>query len=578
MSSLLVRLAGASVLAPVLALAGTVPVGALTPGDAGDDAVAPVVAEPSATSMAVPDVAPQAQTRIAGTQEEVVASRERTATDTFQMVGITWKPGVDDASLTAEVRTRKNDVWSAWTQLDLSDPDPADPGALAGTDPMWVGDADGVAARVLSADGTSPDDVKVAVVESPRQPEDAAITAQASADVSLDSSALPVTTASFGSAMRAAAVSQPSIVLRSSWQPNQAYQSSCSSPTTASTQSGALLHHTAGSNNYTQAQSPAYVRAAHLYHTKTQKWCDIGYNFLVDKYGTIYEGRRGGITKMVRGAHSGTTGANKYMVGVSMMGNYDTAALTSPLKTSVANLIAWRLSLFGTPAKGTMAMDGRTINRISGHRDVKATACPGRYGYAWLTDTGSGGLRQMVAARMGGGGGGGTVTPPATSPRLSPTILTTYNKYAYKKQVGTAKSGTKAAKAGYVYADFTNGRVYAKGSAGYVIWGAIDRAHRAAKGTSGVMGVPTGSAAPTKVSGVWYANFAAGRIYSRGTSAYLSYGAIDKRHRALKGVSGRLGYPTSSIYRTASGNYKADYRSGSITYNARTNKYSVKYR
>ncbi|MFY0405915.1 N-acetylmuramoyl-L-alanine amidase [Solicola sp. PLA-1-18] len=571
MSSLLVRLAGASVLAPVLALAGTVPVGALTASDAGDAPDVSAAAEPTATALTVPDVAPQAQTRVAG-GEEVVASLERTATDTFQMVGITWKPGADDASLTAEVRTRKNGTWSAWQQLDLSEPDPSDAGALAGTDPMWVGDADGVAARVLSADGTSPEDVKVAVVDSPEQPEDAAITAQAS-DVSLDSSATQVSGASFGTALRSAAVAQPAIVLRSSWQPTTTYQSSCSSPTTATTQSGALLHHTAGANTYTQAQSPAYVRAAHLYHTKTQKWCDIGYNFLVDKYGTIYEGRRGGITKMVRGAHSGTTNANKYMVGISMMGNYDTAALTAPLKTSVANLIAWRLSIFGTPATGTMAMDGRTINRISGHRDVKATACPGRYGYAWLNDTSANGLRQMVTARMAGGG---AVTPPAAAPRLSPTIQTTYNRY--RAQLGSATSSTRNAKGGYTYANFSNGRVYAKGSAGYAIWGAIDKGHRAAKGTSGVMGVPTSSVKATKVGGVWFASFAQGRIYSRGATSYLSYGKVDKKHRALKGVSGRLGAPTRSIYRTGKGNYKATYTGGSISYNPKTNTYSVKYR
>ena len=66
----------------------------------------------------------------------------------------------------------------------------------------------------------------------------------------------------------------------------------------------AVVHHTAGSNSYTAAQSAAIVRAIELYHVKGNGWNDIGYNFLVDKYGQVFEGRIGGIERNVVGAHA----------------------------------------------------------------------------------------------------------------------------------------------------------------------------------------------------------------------------------------------------------------------------------
>ena len=66
----------------------------------------------------------------------------------------------------------------------------------------------------------------------------------------------------------------------------------------------AVVHHTAGANGYTAAQSAAIVRAIQIYHVKGNGWNDIGYNFLVDKYGQVFEGRYGGVERNVIGAHA----------------------------------------------------------------------------------------------------------------------------------------------------------------------------------------------------------------------------------------------------------------------------------
>src|SRR5205807_2980686 len=105
----------------------------------------------------------------------------------------------------------------------------------------------------------------------------------------------------------------------------------------------AIVHHTAGSNNYTRAQSAAIVRGIQVYHVRGNGWDDIGYNFLVDKYGQVFEGRYGGIDKAVVGAHA--LGFNYGSVGVAMIGNYNGAGLTAAARASLVKLLAWRLDV-----------------------------------------------------------------------------------------------------------------------------------------------------------------------------------------------------------------------------------------
>ena len=85
-----------------------------------------------------------------------------------------------------------------------------------------------------------------------------------------------------------------------------------------------FVHHTAGTNGYSEAEVPKILRAVYAYHVKGNGWSDIGYNFLVDRFGRLWEGRYGGITKAVIGAHTG--GFNVDTFAVSALGNYDKVA------------------------------------------------------------------------------------------------------------------------------------------------------------------------------------------------------------------------------------------------------------
>src|SRR3989442_5962360 len=105
----------------------------------------------------------------------------------------------------------------------------------------------------------------------------------------------------------------------------------------------AVGHHPAGTNSYTPAEAPAIVRGIQVYHVKANGWNDIGYNFLIDRFGTVYEGRGGGIDQNVVGAHS--QGFNTGTVGVSMIGNYSSVAPTRAQQDALVKLLAWRLDV-----------------------------------------------------------------------------------------------------------------------------------------------------------------------------------------------------------------------------------------
>ena len=176
----------------------------------------------------------------------------------------------------------------------------------------------------------------------------------------------------------------PAIVPRSGWNADEKIRRN--TPAYASAIRLAIVHHTAGANGYTAAQSPAIVRAIELYHVKGNGWNDIGYNFLVDRFGTVFEGRFGGLERNVIGAHA--EGFNTGSVGVAVLGEYSSLAVSQQARDSLAKLIAWRLDLAHVDPISTLSfISGGNprfpaglpvfLRTVSGHRDTGFTDCPG---------------------------------------------------------------------------------------------------------------------------------------------------------------------------------------------------------
>ncbi|MFC9177459.1 N-acetylmuramoyl-L-alanine amidase [Streptomyces sp. NPDC057107] len=177
---------------------------------------------------------------------------------------------------------------------------------------------------------------------------------------------------------------RPGIVTRKGWGADEKLREKNFAYT--KTVKAAFVHHSATGNNYTCKQAPSVLRSIYRYHVKSSGWRDFGYNFAVDKCGTIYEGRAGGVTKAVLGAH--TLGFNTNTMGIAVLGSYGSTNPPAAAVTAVSKLTAWKLGLFGKNPKGkvTLVSGGSNkykagvkvkMNVISGHRDGFATECPG---------------------------------------------------------------------------------------------------------------------------------------------------------------------------------------------------------
>ena len=125
----------------------------------------------------------------------------------------------------------------------------------------------------------------------------------------------------------------------------------------------AFIHHTVSANDYGPEDSAAMVLGICRYHRNSNGWNDIGYNFLVDRYGTIFEGRAGGIAEAVVGAQA--QGYNSQSTGIASLGTFSTAGQTEAGLRAIARLLGWKLAVHGVPPRGQVAVvsGGGSTNR-----------------------------------------------------------------------------------------------------------------------------------------------------------------------------------------------------------------------
>ena len=313
----------------------------------------------------------------------------------YGVVGATWVGSW--RGLTFTVRTRVGPAWSQWQRLHgggcpcaqcaalrTANGHGPDPGtaearsARSGTDALAVGDVDAVQLRVTSVSGQLPTDLTLAVVNPGTAVADGtdqapAVDAATSPEAAPSAPSLEAATRSGLSAPR------PEIFTRAQWGADERMRSG--SPSYGTVRAG-FVHHTVNSNDYSRGDVPAIIRGIYAYHTQSLGWSDIGYNFLVDRFGRTWEGRYGGMDRPVIGAH--TYGYNHTAFAMSAIGNFDVVRPPTRVLRAYSRLFAWKLALHGIRAKSTQTMEGDTFAAISGHRDAGQTACPGRYLFAKL--------------------------------------------------------------------------------------------------------------------------------------------------------------------------------------------------
>lgn len=327
------------------------------------------------------------------------------------MVAFSW-PGKHDGEL--QMRTSDGKSFSDWVDVDgmtSHGPDAKDPNKgkdLTSTDPVWVGHdtseievrvskgtLDGLQLTKFNWDGTLPTSGSVGLGADPAGAEPA----------------------------------QPAIHPRSQWDGGHGYRTDIpgcgSGPDVSPELKMAIIHHTVNANTYSQADVPLLIRGIYNWHTDHNGWCDIGYNFIVDRFGGVWQARSGDIALPVWGAHA--VGFNYDTMGVALLGTFQpgqagAGSPTSAMISSVVNLISWKFGIHGVNPLGKVSYDagdgsywpGQTVQMptIVGHRDTSSTECPGDNVEKLLP-----GIRQQVANRLAATQWPASHWSPFTNPR-----------------------------------------------------------------------------------------------------------------------------------------------------------------
>ena len=265
---------------------------------------------------------------------------------TFHMVGVRWKG-------TGTVRLQARGTSGRWTRWV----------ALSQEAPVWTGPA----RRIRMRRNGDVRDLAVTFITSPRVGSPARGT------------------------VNPAVAGRPAIVTRAGWHADESIRRAA--PSYAPALKMVFVHHTDTATSAPCSDSARIVRGIYAYHVRTNGWNDIGYNFLVDKCGTVFEGRYGGMTKPVIGAQ--TKGFNTGSAGIAIIGTYSSARPRPAAIAALERLIAWRLDVAHVDPESRVEMvssgnpryrAGRRVvmNAVSGHRDGYPTSCPGSALYALL--------------------------------------------------------------------------------------------------------------------------------------------------------------------------------------------------
>lgn len=361
-------------------------------------------------------------------EHELAALTGPISTIDFVASGIMWDVDEQNPVLEASMRVREGGQWSTWTSLEVH-PEPRGEGTLrTGTEPLVTTGADGVQISVTTATGRAPRNLEVALIDPGTAPTDRtvaeapAVEGPAGADSTSDSSraqtAGPVPT---DDPELVDQLLRPAIVTRAQWGAEESWATDSQSSTELQAM---YVHHTAGTNDYSPEQAVQQLRAIYHYHTRSLQWGDIGYHFLVDRFGTVYEGRRGAMDRLVLGAQAG--GFNTNTIGVSAMGNYELVDTPAVMVQALNDVLAWQAARHGLDVTQSTTLVSRassgstakypygtevTVPVLLGHRDTNATLCPGRYLAAQLPS-----MRATVAEKVEDAIG--TLAPEPGAPSL----------------------------------------------------------------------------------------------------------------------------------------------------------------
>ncbi len=314
---------------------------------------------------------------------------------TTTAVGVSWQQGEDPGSVSVRA-SEDGMVWGPWTEIhtEVADHGPdASTAEAAGvrpaSDPVYVGQAE-----FVQFQGNGSEQLEVEWVETAGRRMGLLDRISHFFDRLTWGEKNPVV----------AQPDSPSMVTRAEWGGDACIGPEPHELDYADRVQVMFVHHTnhgGNENGYTAGEVKDLIYAICTYHVQVREFWDIGYNFLIDKYGVIYEGRRGGIDSTPMGAHTG--GFNSYSTGVGFIGDHQSVAPTEAAQEAFKRLAAWKLDVHHVDPNATVILESLestlypegemvTFRTVSGHRDAASTACPGNACYSLINP-----LRAAVA-------------------------------------------------------------------------------------------------------------------------------------------------------------------------------------
>ncbi|GII23534.1 hypothetical protein Pme01_31310 [Planosporangium mesophilum] len=248
----------------------------------------------------------------------------------FRAAGVTWTGPADGVSVAVRSRTGTGE-WNSWhLAAPTGGADGAGPGARQGAQLVWLGSGDAVQVAVTFTAVATPDDVSVDLID-PREAPGDAVAVPSVTSVSVDASR----------------VARPPIHSRAEWGADERLMNW--PPQYASVARALAVHDQSVGGDYAETDVPRILRALFYYDAVSRGWGDLGDNVIVDRFGRLWEGRYGGLSRPVIGAH--TPGRNAGTAGIGVLGGpppTDPAAsgqATDPAVEAAARYVAWKLSM-----------------------------------------------------------------------------------------------------------------------------------------------------------------------------------------------------------------------------------------
>ncbi|MFD4244720.1 N-acetylmuramoyl-L-alanine amidase [Streptomyces sp. NPDC058525] len=365
-----------------------------------------------------------------GKGEAVLSQRD---TAPFGLLGVSWTDPEAEVKGKIEARTRDaaSGKWSKWKELEQAESglDGKRPGLRGATEPVWVGPSDGAEVRVGGGAAELPAGMELNMVDPGTGVAKAAkAKKKGSLGMGTASFALPAADPAPTTPGPESTSPRPDLASRVQWGADESLNNEGPVYLPGAKVKALFVHHTASNASYECSESAAIVRSLHVYHVKTNGWRDLGYNFLVDKCGNLFEGRQGGVDQPVMGAH--TFGWNQESTSVAVLGDYTNAGASAAALEGISKVAAYKLGQYDGDMNGTTTLTAGatqpnffgtkftagqqyTFKTVSGHRDGFNTQCPGNQLYPQLDSLRkSGPAAQLQIASVNGA----AATPGATFP------------------------------------------------------------------------------------------------------------------------------------------------------------------